>query len=284
MSVVYKYCDGYGIEILRNLEIKIAPPNQFNDPFEFTPHIICSNTRRLAKRMVKEKAAIRELYEQDKRQGTFKGNFRDYRKRHKANQPALLKLAASSLPVTLITLQKSLLDTVSAEFGILCMSKRRDSLLMWGHYCDKHKGIVIGFDDSNSFFKQVAGLRPVNYVRARVRIDEGAPDGHAEWLKCRDELVFSKNDEWRYEEELRQLFMLSSLKKKTLKNGSVGYFCPVPSLAIVSVTMGMRTPSELEKEIQSLLKGNAFSHVKPDKAILHQSDFALDFEYKLNCK
>jgi hypothetical protein len=278
MSVVYKYCDGHGVEILRNLEIKITPPNQFNDPFEFTPNIICSNLTRTAKRMVKEKDGIREAYQSLKRAGQFKENFRRYRQMHKKNQSALIQLAIKRIPSDLIKLQQSLLDVVSVHFGVLCMSKRRDSLLMWGHYCDKHRGIVIGFDDSHPMFKQTPGLHPVNYVRTRVRIDESAQNMNAEWLQRKEEFIFSKNDEWRYEEELRQLFMLSPLRKRALKNGSAGYFSVIPSEAIVNVTLGIRSSPELGKEIQSLLKNNNFSHVKFEKAILHQSDFALDFK------
>jgi hypothetical protein len=278
MSVVYKYCDSYGVEILRNLEIKITPPNQFNDPFEFTPCLTCSNLMRTAKRMVKEKDAIREIYQDEKRNGQFVGSFRQYRKMFKEHRPALIQLAVKTLPSNLINIQQSLLDAVSVHFGVLCMSKRRDSLLMWGHYCDKHQGIVIGFDDAHPMFKQPPGLNPVRYVRARVQIDESAQNMDAEWSKRKDEFIFSKNDEWRYEEEFRQLFILSSLKKKTFKNEKVGYFYSFPAAAIVSVTIGMRTQSERQKEIQSILKGNAFSHVKFDRAILHQRDFALDFE------
>jgi hypothetical protein len=42
MSIVYKYCkQQHGVDILKNLELKITPPNQFNDPFEFSPHMLC---------------------------------------------------------------------------------------------------------------------------------------------------------------------------------------------------------------------------------------------------
>jgi hypothetical protein len=35
--VLYKYTNHYGVDILRNLEMKISPFNQLNDPFEITP-------------------------------------------------------------------------------------------------------------------------------------------------------------------------------------------------------------------------------------------------------
>lgn len=42
MDTVYKYCGKHGLAILRNLELLVRPPNQFNDPFEFTPRMFYS--------------------------------------------------------------------------------------------------------------------------------------------------------------------------------------------------------------------------------------------------
>jgi len=36
-DAVFKYCDARGVSILQDLELKITPPNEFNDPFEFRP-------------------------------------------------------------------------------------------------------------------------------------------------------------------------------------------------------------------------------------------------------
>jgi len=278
MNTIYKYCDGRGVEILRNLVLKVTPPNQFNDPFEFTPHIVCSNVRRTAKRLVKEKDAIRELYWDSVRDGQFKGNFRQFRKMHRQYRPDLVKLAETAIPATLAALQARLLDQISTAFGVLCMSKKRNSLLMWGHYCDKHRGIVIGFDDSNPIFKEGPGLRPVKYVRARVQIDERARDQSVEWFKSKDDLIFAKNDEWAYEQELRQLFLLSSLTKRPLDDGTPGYFRPISPLAVLSVTLGARCSPELANKVRLILQSQHFSNVRLDRAFLHESDFALRFE------
>ena len=36
---LYKYCDQRGIDILQSLRLKVTPPIQFNDPFEFMPKV-----------------------------------------------------------------------------------------------------------------------------------------------------------------------------------------------------------------------------------------------------
>ena len=111
-------------------------------------------------------------------------------------------------------------------------------------------------------------------------------------------MIFSKNDEWRYEGELRQLFMLEGLHghthvprdevlagvrflnpgclgQRALDNGTRGYFRSVPSEMIVSVCLGFRCPGPYEEEIHSVLKAPHFAHVKLCKASLHKEEFAL---------
>src|SRR5262245_58704781 len=48
---LYKYCDTRGIDILQSLHLKVTPPIEFNDPFEFMP--------RLELRLSKESVAKR---------------------------------------------------------------------------------------------------------------------------------------------------------------------------------------------------------------------------------
>jgi hypothetical protein len=277
MGAVYKYCDQRGIEILRNLELKITPPNQFNDPFEFTPHIVCSNLNRSVKKFIKDKGAMREVYEEAKIKGEFRGNFRDFRKRNAENKKQLFDLAKKAFPESFRRFQKNILNLVSNEFGVLCLSEQRDSILMWGHYCNKHQGIVIGFDSENAFFKGGAGLQPVKYVRDRVQIDEASLDMHTEWRKQGHKFIFAKNDEWKYEAELRQLFLLQPLKQKALENGSLGYFATLPPSAIQTVSLGVRISNEHQEEVKRILRQPCFNHVKLETAELHETRFSLNF-------
>jgi len=53
---------------------------------------------------------------------------------------------------------------MDSKSGVLCMSKNWDSPLMWAHYADSHKGIVLGFDvPERAFYK-------VDYVKDRPRL------------------------------------------------------------------------------------------------------------------
>lgn len=274
---VYKYCDSHGLDVLRNLELKVTPPNQFNDPFEFTPRVICSTPRKDVRRLFKDKAELREMFREEKGDG-FKGDFRDYKKRFKAILPKLVPLLVERIPEANAHLQSSQLNTLSRILGVLCMSTNPHSIVMWGHYADKHRGIVIGFDYSWNQFHDKKGLRPVEYVRERPIWDTSCVRNSSEAQESSDRSLLSKNEEWSYEGELRQLFMLEGLNRRNLDNGDAGYFLPFPAKAIHSVHLGVRCPPQREKAIRALLKAPELAHVKLFKASLHEEKFALKFE------
>ena len=94
-----------------------------------------------------------------------------------------------------------------------------------------------------------------------------------------EQMICHKNDEWAYEDELRQLFQLAGLKRRPLKDGGVGYFLSVPAEAVVSVLLGARCSVEDEAELGSALSNPRFSHVpKPKRARLHDTEFAVEFQ------
>lgn len=276
MNTVYKYCDAGGIKILENLELKITPPNQFNDPFEFTPRMICSVPNRRTREIVRTKAHLKTLYEGEKAAGLFKGNFRQYRQFVHEHPAPIVDQISRWLPEAALQSQRSFPGRVSSRFGILCMSRTRESILMWGHYGKEHSGIVIGFDACHSVFG-AGGLKPITYIRERVVFDASWLERDPRICTFEKQIVFSKNADWSYEQESRQMFKLETLKKKPLGDGKVGYFLPFPPDALRSVTLGARCSAETEKKVRSALQHPRLSHVTIDRAALHQSEFALEF-------
>ena len=269
-----------GVEILKHLELKVTPPNQFNDPFEFTPHIISSNPIRKARAILKSKTHLKDWYVAEIRAGNFRGTFREYRKFVKLNRKVMVVDMARHFPTATAEVQQEMLDKISMTYGVLCLSKRRDSILMWGHYCDKHRGLVIGFDASNAVFNAKNGnvLRPVVYVKERVVFDATWNENDdLKFSQYEQQIILSKNADWSYEEELRLSGVLSPLKRKPLSDGSAGYFLPIPPAAFKTVTLGARFPSGLENEVRATLAQTNLSHVKIDRAELHESKFELRF-------
>jgi len=281
MDTAYKYCGVHGVAVLENLELKVTPPNQFNDPFEFTPHLIATNPLRRAIDILKNDKHLESFYQDLMAEGRFSGSLRQFKKYVRTNRPKMAKEMSQKVQIVTADLKSNILDVTSKKFGVLCLSNKRDSILMWGHYCDKHSGLVIGFDSSNDVFQPKNGrdLRLVDYVRERVVFDTTWEESDLRTLAFEKKMVFSKNEEWRYEAELRQFFQLTSslLRKKPLDDGSLGYFLPIPPVAVVSVTLGAKCSAEFEKKVRSALTQPFLSHVKLDRAVLHDSEFVLKF-------
>jgi hypothetical protein len=128
------------------------------------------------------------------------------------------------------------------ERGVLCLSSRYDSPLMWSHYGDQHRGICIEFDVSNL---AAGSIRRVQYGESR----ELAASAVRDWLhdvastaisEVERACLLTKSSEWRYEEEYR-LF------------GSLGL---QPSAApMKSITFGMRCEEALKYVVISSLGG-----------------------------
>ena len=278
-GVAYKYFNShYALELLRTLELKITPPNQFNDPFEFYPRVVCSSPEREAKRILKKKDEIKGMYEEDKRLGIFKGNFRQYREHIRKMHPTLISGVARGMPRVNADLQHNYLDGISTAVGVLSLSKRSDSIVMWGHYGDKHRGVVIGFDMSWELFRAGKGLGSVHYARERLIWDSSCKPGSAAEKTYVEQMIRHKNDEWAYENELRQLFVLAGLKRRELSDGNLGYFLPIPPSVVASVLLGARCPSAVEAEVRRVLCDPRFAHIGTAKrAILHETEFAIQF-------
>lgn len=86
------------------------------------------------------------------------------------------------------------------DVGILCLAGSRDSLLMWSHYADSHKGLCLEFrsQDEGDLFD---AARTVTYQREYPSI-RAFIDGESEkFMKA----LLVKSDCWGYEREYRVL-------------------------------------------------------------------------------
>ena len=73
-------------------------------------------------------------------------------------------------------LDPGILKATFEEAAILCMSEDWDTILMWSHYADSHKGFVLGLDTSSPFFadRDRAPMK-VEYGEDKAVIDYGTP-------------------------------------------------------------------------------------------------------------
>ena len=264
--VLYKYLDVDGaIHTLKGCSVKFTPPNKFNDPFEFMPGGYSGDTPEVRLQIVKELLVqdpkYRILY------NTITGlsySIDDWKISLAINVEQTQKIADKIF----VNLQnrnwKDFVKLASEKFVCLSLSQCRDNLLMWAHYAEMHKGIVIGF--KMEFFSH---LHKVTYSTKRVLIPFSVTVSQTQRNKIAVAVMTTKSEDWSYEQEWRSI-----LHRKELKYSNGLYLQDFPPEAIDSIILGVNIDESLKKEIlASILK---FPNCKLYQAKLHQSEFALD--------
>lgn len=274
--VFYKYFNKFGIKVLEDLRLKITPPNEFNDPFELTPRSKCTITEADMLNRAKtnpdhylgafedmKKAGYPDTFEQFiagfPKLFTFK-NFK------KAMRDALMKRDMQSL------------DEVSKMFGILCASKTPNSIPMWSHYADNHRGIAVGLDLPN-IGKAFGPFRMVKYYKFRQGVNPSLAPENPEWFRQQTDTFFIKSRDWLYEQEYRRVFQLKQLvHAQPDENGKRHYLLDIGGNDVREVIFGCRIDGTVENRIKAELdrRPKTFGHVKRFKCERHHSRFELE--------
>ena len=161
---------------------------------------------------------------------------------------------------------------LNQHVGIMCLNEVPDSILMWGHYTDNHRGFVVGFDSDHAFFSkrktredEFGFLRQVNYQRERPRVvlsDTSSPI----WFN-------TKSDQWAYEKEWRMVRVLSECDSR--EENATFPFClfGFPEDAVLEIIIGLRSTSSLIQRLEFLAA--AFPRATLLQARENPTDYAL---------
>lgn len=250
--ILYKYLQLARLDVLKNKSIRFTQPGDFNDPFEFRPRISAAasgeevrtyvedNFERLVEQELDKYGALVRLVPQT--------TMKELLHSQKARLPDLFRLLE---PRMLAHVSYVLDGLLNQNIGVLCLGEVKDSILMWGHYTDDHRGFVLGLDSTHPFFSQRKSeqdefgfLRRVEYQRQRPNVvlsDTSSPA----WFQ-------TKSEQWAYEKEWRIVRVLSEANCR-LDNPRfpVCLFEFAPD-AVLEIIVGLRTPTPAIQEIRSL--------------------------------
>lgn len=91
---------------------------------------------------------------------------------------------------------------MQGEYNICSLSETKDSLLMWSHYANSCRGIVIGVNVNDSYFKDNS-INKINYNETLISLPfENALEYYNDKVKT---ILNSKLADWKYEKEVRVL-------------------------------------------------------------------------------
>lgn len=274
--ILYKYCSSRGVDILESLRIKITPPIEFNDPFEFTPQVVGTISVERVEAMLTSSAFLSHAYPVHIAAGTFRGSkaqFDDYMSQQRTQQAqAFLR---GGLPFVIKTLRTIHLTNLSKGIGLLCLSETYTDILMWAHYSGGHTGLVVGLTTDCEPLSIPGKLWRVTYDAERAKFNLAWLPDSKEYKDYVHQLVATKSAHWQYEQEWRQFFALRNCSMERHDDCAL-YFLPIPPPLIVKVILGCRCSEATEETVRRALAKPQLQHVVLERAVLHENKFELE--------
>lgn len=297
---LYRFQSPSGFSALSEGKLKITPPREFNDPFEIAPGILTDGLSAddLRQSFLSGTGLVREVF----------------RPRFRTEEDYLGWVERVVIPRSdlwgkhLASLRESVTHATSEVYGITCFSAFSEAVLNgplgirhWAIYAKDHTGFVIEYDGEHAMLKSWAAskwLFPVTYHESRpiVGIAEFAAWTqtkslrvlrHWSEMKCRQ--AWGEEMEWRLVCPLRPDELNRVEISSMPVDGRVLHFLHLwksnspegqkaNTVAIRRVILGARVDAGLEKQIRATLRSTYFRHVKLDRAVLCEKDFALRTE------
>lgn len=162
---------------------------------------------------------------------------------------------------------------------VFCVAEEYDNLLMWSHYGDMHKGVVIRFKCIPELDTALCAAIPVIYQKGMPVIAS-----LEDWVKhltgqkfldfkpIYNRYISTKSQHWSYEREWRLVIPKKSNDNSLFEDQGIW-----PE-EIDSVYLGCRISDTDQKEILEILKSSKLSHVKIYQASKNEASFTLDFK------
>ena len=221
----------------------------------------------------------RQFYEEMVKNGEKLPPFEQYESHLQRVAPFLLKHGVQGLQASYEKWAIDHLDWISKKMGMVCLSEESNHILLWSHYTDGHKGMVLEFDTSHEYFKQFSKFQQVTYDDKRVPIDLTSLPPDSELEDEVRQVIFTKNTCWRYENEWRALFSLEECVQKPDERGKQKalYFTDIPFDLINNVYLGFRCPADLQSEVIAVKKEKSLPF-RLFKAFLHPREFKVEYK------
>lgn len=148
-------------------------------------------------------------------------------------------------------------------FGVSCFSESSDSLLMWAHYANNHRGFCVEYDLMDMNKKLGFSAIPVVYSKDRTYLDSLENlenDGYI--LEVFFNSLISKSPEWKYEKEWRIVRDDTSCGDRwdCEKNGAL-----LDMITPNSIILGCEAECDLQHQVEDYCKSRKINLYKMEK-------------------
>lgn len=234
-DIIYKYLPSERITYLENELLRFTQPGDLNDPFECLPvYPTDDETIEILNRVSKmEIESLKSLK-------LSKSDRINYRNKLVRKYKTIITDIKKDSPKNLRSdFYRDSNININSNLGILSLSRRWNSTLMWSHYTNSHKGFCVGFDRKSNFFIRDAKSTDPNYIFQPVIYDENRIKVPIEkGVKINPNVLLTKSFDWKYEQEERVLASLNKANKH-IKNEPYDVFLfNVPHSMIKEIVTG----------------------------------------------
>lgn len=306
MGVVYQYMStDKCFSILRNRALPLRNFLSYNDPFECLPEFSsyadllpvfsASNERQREEMIVKQLDVIGKRYKISENQlaeikkGIFTSSFLKFAplsiasifaigasisslfgshsRKNDENETALkIELFLSKFIPNLMNLYTS------------CFTVEKGNILMWSHYANSHKGIVMGFDTSNKPFTE-GQMKEMTYSDKRFDFSIQNYMNTADMENLMTALLTSKGTDWKYEKEHRLIYNIKKNKEKIVwRDKHNNPHVKLDEDCIKCIYIGRRTPEIDKQNLRTILiENNLDSKIKLCDVKLSRTGYKIVF-------
>lgn len=241
-DIIYKYRSWnkkFHKDILLKNEVYMSSPNDFNDPFDWRipkNHFLIDTPEKIKK-------YVNDGIEKHRHWLVANGKDIDFEKKQ-------LKERLQDIETYQKKHEELEYSEMDKHFGVLSLSGRWNSILMWSHYGDFHKGFCIGFNEEK--MRNCGLFGKGGSVAYTEDFPELNPLEQEHTMEKSFKQTHNKAKDWEYEEEYR-LTNLFFPNQPTNQQRVI----QVPTEIIEEVNLGMNISQKNKDEIiEECLKKN----------------------------
>jgi hypothetical protein len=160
---------------------------------------------------------------------------------HELNDPFEWRIGATDLEEGAEQLGEAVTEAslrdMSSTVGVICYSAVPDEPVLWSHYADRHRGMVLEIEapDDPSVTVQV------RYTDERPHIEAARIFDEAHVRPAVEKLIRQKSKGWSYEQEYRQYVLLAGCDAR-----AGHYYQKLEQGALKRVIVGWRSNSDIQ--------------------------------------
>lgn len=261
---LFKYISPERIDIIKNLEIRFTQPDALNDPFELQPHLdsLIAEADILAslpESPIDLRPMVAQAYDMLPELRALPFEFvMQFIEQNMATEDAR-QASAEGVRVFLnamrdgaAPIRKAIYRSLNENVGILSLSEIPDNELMWAHYADSHKGLVLCFDEQHTFFNRRRSENDGFYFVRKVHYSDPLPVSLADIDA--DAVLVTKGTQWSYEREWRMLVPLKHATRSLTVGKEIIHLFKFPPDALRGIILGAHVSHDTEALVIETLK------------------------------